>query len=156
MNQLFRFAAALVALVALVLTVPHLTSCSANAPRSIEDFAAMPEPQFQAWMIDVQAWGEMQGATLVMLGAVDAEKVRTAANDLRLFTAAPSPADMIAMLRRVGVRDEIAVGVVMAGTALLQRRGGWPTGERLETMLDSLATGLEAGAAAAMAGEGPP
>lgn len=137
------------ALLAALALASMFVSC-AGAPRSLEQLEQMDQAAYDKWLLRVRVWAQAAAWSYVDGDADKATKARGAAAVVRVATG--DAIDLLELLDRAGVDGPLAAVLAVEANALIEARGGWPTGERLAALLDTIADGVEAGAAESVNG----
>lgn len=137
------------AVLAALIGLSMLNGC-AGAPRSVEQLEQMDQAAYDKWLLRVRVWAQAAAWSYVDGDADKAMQARDAAAVVRVATG--DAIDLLGLLERAGIDGPLAAVLAVEATALIDARGGWPTGERLTALLDTIAAGIEAGAAESVNG----
>ena len=131
------------AFVVALIVIGSMASC-AGAPRSVEQLEAMDQPAYDKWLLRVRVWAQAAAWSYVDGDADRAVQARDAAAVVRLATG--ETIDLLRLLEKAGIDGPLAAVLAVEANALIEARGGWPTGPRLAQLLDTISAGIEAGA----------
>lgn len=123
------------------------TQDGTRRPPTPTELAAMDEPQWQGYLRRVEAWAAAAGYTAVEQGA-DVDGVLEFAQLLSDVTD-PAQLTLAPLAERAGLSGPVAALLALEAQALLDARGGLPSGDRGKEFLHRAATAFVAGAAQA-------
>lgn len=148
MKTLARLVLGFFLLVALICVARLMTGC-AGAPHNAKDLAAMPQAQFDSWSGLKASEAEEAAFAQVSSRPASAQDVRNLALALRTISGAATQGSVAQLVKSEAYAGLIRIAVLELGALVDGSLGDSAAYVRVESVMASVATALEAGVARA-------
>lgn len=115
----------------------------AGAPRSIEQIETMPDAQWGSWLVRVELVAKLATKQYVNGEPGRAEKAHAFAVGLQVVSL--QEPDLVEIAKAAGIDEDLARFIILDAQAMIDERGGWPKGPRLQELVGTIAAGIELG-----------